>query len=109
AGRVRPRAGGRAAGGGEPVAAVVAESRALAEDGVGRLAGEWAPLPAVTDAETALAAETPVIHPELGDNLAFALELQYGEPDRALAGADHVYRDTFWMGRHTGVTLEPRA
>ena len=107
--RQHPLARGRATWQGEPVAAVVAESRALAEDGVGRLAVEWAPLPAVTDAETALAAETPVIHPELGDNLAFALELQSGDPDGAFAGADHVYRDTFWMGRHTGVTLEPRA
>jgi len=103
-----PLARGRATWQGEPVAAVVAESRARAEDGVGRLAVEWEPLPAVTDPETALDPATPVIHPELGDNLAFALELKSGDPDAAFAGADHVYRDTFWMGRHTGVTLEPR-
>ena len=103
-----PLARGRATWQGEPVAAVVAESRALAEDGVGRLLVEWEPLPAVTDPETALDPATPVIHPELGDNLAFALELKSGDPDAAFAGADHVYRDTFWMGRHTGVTLEPR-
>src|SRR4029453_13453527 len=60
-------------------------------------------------AGAALRAGAPVIPPELGDNPAFALELQSGDPDGAFAGADHVYRDTFWMGRHTGVTLEPRA
>jgi len=103
-----PLARGRATWQGEPVAAVVADSRALAEDGVGRLAVEWEPLPAVTDPETALDPSTPLIHPELGDNLAFALELKSGDPDAAFAGADHVYRETFWMGRHTGVTLEPR-
>ena len=61
-----PLARDRATWQGEPVAAVVAESRALAEDGVGRLAVEWEPLPAVTDPETALDPATPVIHPELG-------------------------------------------
>jgi hypothetical protein len=94
-----PLARGRATWQGEPVAAVVADSRALAEDGVGRLAVEWEPLPAVTDPETALDPSTPLIHPELGDNLAFALELKSGDPDAAFAGADHVYRETFWMGR----------
>ena len=103
-----PLARGRATWQGEPVAAVVAESRAIAEDGVARLAVEWEPLPVVTDPETALDPTTPVIHPELGDNLAFTLELRSGDPDAAFRGADHVYRDTFWMGRHTGVTLEPR-
>ena len=107
--RQHPLARGRATWQGEPVVAVVAESRALAEDGVARLAVEWAPLPAVTEPETALAPGTAVIHPELGDNLAFSLELRSGDPEGAFAGADHVYRDTFWMARHTGVTLEPRA
>ncbi len=49
-----PLARGRATWQGEPVAAVVADTRALAEDGVGRLAVEWEPLPMVTDPETAL-------------------------------------------------------
>lgn len=99
---------GKASWQGEPVVAVVAESRALAEDAVARLVVEWEPLPAVTDAETALDPSTPVIYPELEDNLAFKLELTAGDEDRAFKEADAVYRDTFWMGRHTGVTLEPR-
>ncbi len=72
----------------------------MAEDAVARLP--------VTDPETALDAATPVIHPELGDNLAFTLELHSGDIDRAFTEADQIYRDTFWMGRHTGVTVEPR-
>jgi aerobic carbon-monoxide dehydrogenase large subunit len=94
---------------GEPVAAVVAESRALAEDGVSRVRIEWEPLPAVTDPQTALDPSTPVIHPELGDNLAFGLELASGDVDRAFREADTVLSETFTMGRHTGVTLEARA
>jgi carbon-monoxide dehydrogenase large subunit len=103
-----PLARDRATWQGEPVVAVVAETRALAEDGVARVAVEWEPLPAVTDPETALEPSTPVIHPELGDNLAFKIDLASGDVARAFADADAVYADTFRTGRHTGVTLEPR-
>ncbi len=105
----RPLATGKASWQGEPVAAVVAESRAVAEDGISRVRVEWEPLPAVTDPETALDPSTPLIHPELGDNLAFRLDLASGDADRAFAEADTVLRETFTMGRHTGVTLEARA
>jgi len=105
----RPLATGKASWQGEPVAAVVAESRAIAEDGVSRVRVEWEPLPAVTDPETALDPSTPLIHPELGDNLAFRLDLASGDADRAFAEADTVLHETFTMGRHTGVTLEARA
>jgi len=105
----RPLATGKASWQGEPVAAVVAESRAVAEDGISRVRVEWEPLPAVTDPESALDPSTPVIHPELGDNLAFRLDLASGDADRAFAEADTVLHETFTMGRHTGVTLEARA
>jgi CO/xanthine dehydrogenase Mo-binding subunit len=105
----RPLAVDKASWQGEPVAAVVAESRALAEDGVSCVRVEWEPLPVVADPETALDASTPVIHPELGDNLAFKLELASGDVERAFKEADAVLSETFTMGRHTGVTLEARA
>ena len=105
----RPLAVGKASWQGEPVAAVVAESRAVAEDGVSRVRVTWDPLPAVTDPETALDPSTPVIHPELGDNLAFKLDLAAGDAERAFKEADVVLTETFSMGRHTGVTLEARA
>ena len=56
---------------GEAVAAVVATSRALAEDAAEMVAVTYEELPAVTDMRTALDPRTSVIHPELGDNLAF--------------------------------------
>ena len=94
---------------GEAVAAVVAESRAEAEDGVDRVAVDWHELPAVAEMELALAPETPVIHAALGDNLAWARKFSAGDVDAAFAGADAVVEETFHFGRHTGVTLEPRA
>jgi carbon-monoxide dehydrogenase large subunit len=94
---------------GEAVCAVVAKSRAEAEDACGLIDVDYEPLPAVTDAETALDPATPVIHPELGDNLTFERALVAGDPDKALAESDTVVETTFVFGRHTGVTNEPRA
>ena len=94
---------------GEAVCAVVASSRALAEDAADKIVVDYEELPAVVDPETALEAGAHVIHPELGDNLTFERKLDVGEVDRAFAEADAVVETTFVFGRHTGVTLEPRA
>jgi carbon-monoxide dehydrogenase large subunit len=94
---------------GEAVAAVVARTRAEAEDAAERVKVDYEELPVVTDMETALDPQTPVIHPTLGDNLAWERLHVAGEPDAALAAADHILEATFGFGRHTGVTLEPRA
>jgi carbon-monoxide dehydrogenase large subunit len=94
---------------GEAVAAVVARTRAAAEDAAEKVLVEYEELEPVTDMATALNAGTPVIHPELGDNLAFERNLDAGEVDRAFAAADAVVEASFGFGRHTGVTLEPRA
>ncbi len=94
---------------GEAVCAVVARTRAQAEDACAFVNVDYEALPAVTDAETALDAETPVIHPELGDNLTFERTLNAGDPDKGFAEADAVVETTFTFGRHTGVTNEPRA
>src|SRR5262249_29985741 len=103
-----PLAVERACWQGEAVAAVVAMSRAEAEDAGEGVEVESAPLPPVTDAETAPAPTTPVIHPELGDNLCFERTHTAGSPDRGFAEADQVIEATFVFGRHTGVTNEPR-
>jgi carbon-monoxide dehydrogenase large subunit len=93
---------------GEAVAAVVAETRAQAEDAVQRIEAQWEELPAVTDMEDSLAGRY-VIHPELGDNICFKRELDTGEVEAAFSNAAVVVEETLEFGRHTGVTLEPRA
>lgn len=94
---------------GEAVAAVVATSRAVAEDAAELVSVEYEELEAVTDMRTALDPRTPVIHPALGDNLAFERFHVAGDVDKAFAAADEVVEAEFIFGRHTGVTLEPRA
>jgi aerobic carbon-monoxide dehydrogenase large subunit len=94
---------------GEAVAAVVARSRAQAEDARALVVVDYEELVPVTDAETALSPDTPVIHPALGDNLTFERRLEAGNPDQGFAAADAIVEATFVFGRHTGVTNEPRA
>jgi len=94
---------------GEAVAAIVATSRAAAEDAAEHISVVYQELDAVTDMGTALDPTTPVIYPSLGDNLAFELSHDAGAVDEAFAGSDQVVEAEFIFGRHTGVTLEPRA
>ena len=104
-----PLAMERACWQGEAVVAVVARTRAEAEDAAELVAIEYAELPPVVDMETALDAATLVIHAELGDNLCFERKHEAGEVDNGFAAADAVIETTFHFGRHTGVTNEPRA
>jgi carbon-monoxide dehydrogenase large subunit len=94
---------------GEAVCAVVAQTRAEAEDACELVDVSYEPLPVVADPETALDKKTPVIHASLGDNLCFERALEVGTPDQAFDGSDAVVETTFVFGRHTGVTTEPRA
>src|SRR5688572_3210549 len=99
---------GRACWQGEPVAAVVAESRTQAEDAAALIEAEWEELPVVVDMEASLKGEV-VIHEDLKDNICFKREHDTGGVDDAFAKADLVVEDTFHFGRHTGVCLEGRA
>src|SRR5690606_23333374 len=94
---------------GEPIAAVVADSRAAAEDGLSAIEAELDPLPVVVDMRTALDAATPLIHPALGDNLTFQRLHEKREIEATFASAHKVIEARFKTGRHTGVCLEPRS
>src|SRR4029078_7883413 len=93
---------------GEAVCAVVANTRAEAEDACELVDVKYEELPAVADPEVALDRQTPVIHASLGDNLCFERKLDVGAVDKAFADSDVVVETTFRFGRHTGVTNEPR-
>ncbi|MDA9520562.1 carbon monoxide dehydrogenase [Bradyrhizobium sp. CCBAU 11434] len=100
---------GRVCWQGEAVAAIVATSRAAAEDAAEHVAVQYEELEAATDMRTALDPATPIIHASLGDNLAFERIHEAGAVDQAFAESDAVVEADFVFGRHTGVTLEPRS
>ena len=94
---------------GQAVVAVVADTRALAEDAAEAVSIEFEELPAVVDIDDAREPGSPVISPELGNNLCFHGKIDTGGVDDIFADAAHIVEEEFHFGRHTAVTLEPRA
>ena len=93
---------------GQPVAVVVADSRAEAEDAAELVTVDWQPLPAVGDQLQAIAPGAPIIHPELADNVAFDFSIEKGEPAKAFAEADLVIEEELRFERQMAMTLEAR-
>lgn len=103
-----PMAVDRACWHGEAVAMIVAETRAQAEDAGEMVIVDYEELPVVIRKDKAIEPDSPVIHPGLGDNIAWEKVIGSGDVDKAFAEADHVLEETFEFGRHTAVSLEPR-
>ncbi len=94
---------------GQAVVAVVAESRAIAEDALELIAVDYEDLPVVVDLDGAREAGTPLVNPGSAGNVCFRSQLDSGTVDDAFANAAHVVEEELSFGRHTAVTLEPRA
>jgi 2-furoyl-CoA dehydrogenase large subunit len=91
---------------GEPVAVVVARTRALAEDAAHAVRVDYEPLPAVVDVERALEPGAPVLHEAVGSNLAGHRRLLYGDPDGAFADAEIVIRERFRFPKFSSTPIE---
>ena len=75
---------------GEPVVAVVAETRELARDASELVMVDYDPLDVVVDARKALEDGAPVLHEEAGGNMSYTGVWEWGDVDKAFAEADHV-------------------
>jgi aerobic carbon-monoxide dehydrogenase large subunit len=93
---------------GQPVVAIVADSRAEAEDAAEHVATEWEPLPVVADQMAAIEPGGPIIHAELGNNIAFDFSLEKGNPARAFAEAELVIEEELRFERQMAMPLEAR-
>jgi aerobic carbon-monoxide dehydrogenase large subunit len=69
---------------GDPVVAVVAETRGQANDAVDLIEIDYEPLPAVSDPEAALAPDAPLLYEEFGTNLAHRFTRTGGDVAAAL-------------------------
>ena len=91
---------------GEWVAAVVADTRALAEDAAERVEVDYEPLPHVLDPEQAATPGSPLVHPAHGSNVLYHRRFVWGPVDEAFAKADHKLALRAVWGRSSTVPIE---
>ncbi|WP_417270796.1 xanthine dehydrogenase family protein molybdopterin-binding subunit [Celeribacter sp.] len=94
---------------GHPVAMIVARSRAEAEDACEFVMLDIEDEEAVVDGDAALVEGAPLAAEGSASNLCFRTVLKTDNVEDAFAGAAHIVEGNFTFGRHTAVTLEPRA
>jgi CO/xanthine dehydrogenase Mo-binding subunit len=82
--------GGVARFAGEPVVAVAAETREAARDAAEAVVVDYEPLAHVVDAREAVLPDAPLVHEQVGTNVAFDTLYDWGDIDFALENADHV-------------------
>src|SRR5690349_5366713 len=95
---------------GQPVAAIVAETRVQAQDAAELVAVDYDDLPAVVDAKAAIAAGAPQVWPEAPGNVA--AQTEYGDAAKvaeAFAKAAHITELELHNHRVIAMALEPRA
>ena len=103
-----PLAKGKVRHVGEPIAVVVAESRYLAEDAAEEVIVDVEPLDAVVDLKSALADGAPIVHEDLGSNLAAHAVQRKGDYEAACAAADLVLAREFTYDRGVAAAMENR-
>jgi 2-furoyl-CoA dehydrogenase large subunit len=74
---------------GEPVAVVLAESRALAEDALDLIKVDYTLLDPVTSIEQAASDDAPILHERVGTNVISDRHFRYGDPEAAFEKAPH--------------------
>jgi carbon-monoxide dehydrogenase large subunit len=104
-----PLAKDRARHAGEPIVMVVAESRYIAEDALADIFVDTEPLDVVADLEAALEPGAPIIHPQLGTNLAAHVVQRHGDYAAAKEKAAVVVARRFHYDRGASAAIENRA
>jgi carbon-monoxide dehydrogenase large subunit len=93
---------------GEPIALVIADSRAIAEDALALIDVEIETLPAIVDPRLGLAQGAARARLDCKDNLVARMTAQYGDVDRAFARAVHVVDAQFHLHKGGGHSIETR-
>ena len=93
---------------GEPVAAIVATDRYALEDALESVSVDYEVLPVVTEPDSALASDSPLVHQNLGTNLAMTINLSGGDVSDSFKKADVVIKEEFRIHRQAPTPMEPR-
>ncbi|MCS7137964.1 MAG: xanthine dehydrogenase family protein molybdopterin-binding subunit [Candidatus Caldarchaeum sp.] len=92
---------------GEPVAAVVADTAYHARDALDLIEVDYEPLKPIMNPLEVLDTSEPLIHEEVGTNIAATVEYNYGDYDSAAARADKIIRSKLVFHRFSSTPLEP--
>jgi len=91
---------------GEPVVAIAATSRYVAEDALELVTVEYETLPAIVDATKALDADAPLVFEEHGTNAMLQRVFNWGEVDKTFDSAAQVFSEKFRWNRLGANPLE---
>lgn len=91
---------------GEWVVAVVADSRALAEDAAERIEIEYEPTDYVLDPEQAILPGAVLVHPEHGSNILYRRTFTWGPVEEDFARAEHKLSFRVRWSRNATVPIE---
>ena len=103
-----PLAKGKVRHVGEPLVAIVAESRYIAEDAAEQVVVMIDPLPAIVDIERALAPDAALVHDDLPQNLNAHAIQRKGDYAIAQQQADLIIKRRFHYDRGTAAAMENR-
>lgn len=92
---------------GEPVAVVIADSQAIAEDALELIQVDIETLPPVAS-RAHVEAKSSLLFEEQGSNIVITWHAFKGDADKAFKSADYVRRETFRVQRHAAMFMEPR-
>jgi carbon-monoxide dehydrogenase large subunit len=93
---------------GEPVAVVIAATRAGADDGAALVDVRYEQLPSVVDAEQAMADGAPLVHERYPRNTSYVWHLGTGDFEEVAEQADHVFTIRLVNQRLHASSLEAR-
>jgi carbon-monoxide dehydrogenase large subunit len=91
---------------GEPVAAVAAAARYIAEDAIELIDVQYEPLHVVSDPRDAMQPDSPLIYEENGHNIMYQRVFNWGDVDAAFQQADHIFSEAFRWHRVGANPLE---
>ncbi len=93
---------------GEPLVAIVANSRAAAEDAAELLEIDYDPLPVIVDAERAVEPGSALVHDQIPDNVQAVFDVEAGDVAAAFAAAPHTKRFSYYTQRLSACPMETR-
>ena len=82
---------------GEPLAAVAAESMAIAQKAIGLIEVGYEDLPALFDPRDAIAPEAPLVHESHGSNVVGEYRWGWGNVEQGFQESDSIFEDTYFF------------